>query len=787
MASDMRSSERYHRVVSNRSPSSFLSSVNGVTAPRQILQQSFMSDNNTSSAMKLTTVYDVVKGADMMTFDNDDMQSIFTATKSDVPIVTVMAPLFTEPATEYTKAVAEFITAAEPPELTIFGEEGLWPEEPEGVGDALHNIYKLWTAKVVNQLTTDIIAPTVVSAVKTNMLPLMTTGLNEAISETVKTELLPAMDAELQSKLAATIDGAALLIDVDGQSFAASISGENGPSESEVTFERVLAELTDKAGELSDLQGHMKKLRIAQKTLLDKEVKGWMDECETSNINTDESDDQKKAAVLKDRIKHIADIVKQTMEGIRGILVQYYSIPGKVANEKPFSQATFSLPKGIGGAPDPEVAGMLIAVVRKFIHQYPDQVWALIPYVERMFDDATTETPYCPPYLSDDYRDIPESMRSPFAVQNKIFYELLLQTDQHAVQKTLSTFSTGDNSTNMRVSCATEFDGLSVLEHMLHQHEQTGSKARMEMRNKFNVIYALFLTGDPCKVIEKQVRPLIKRARYLRLKVDYESTILPIAQAMPKRDMSFHTPMEKWAQTPPDDIKYNCLEQLDIFVSEIDRTTRNLGTYPKPPKSLDDQHSRAAQQHAAVYFVAHSHKPPPTSAPLGNTPKWSCAGKDCDHIIPDKVREVMMQKIKAKKPGQSIPSTLCSECLTTLKSKGSIMQQNGRVRKWGEGRPQYDRQKGKNAYKTDVKEAESKRDQNGHVPAAEQDKVAAKLEEESVTSITSITVNIDDLQAMIDADKSPAPSPAPSSAATPSQSVLVKFLMDMDAKAKAGK
>ena len=162
MASDMRSSERYHRVVSNRSPSFFLSSVNGVTAPRQILQQSFMSDNNTSSAMKLTTVYDVVKGADMMTFDNDDMQSIFTATKSDVPIVTVMAPLGTEPATEYTKAVAEFITAAEPPELTIFGEEGLWPEEREGVGDALHNIYKLWTTKAVNQLTTDIIAPTVV-------------------------------------------------------------------------------------------------------------------------------------------------------------------------------------------------------------------------------------------------------------------------------------------------------------------------------------------------------------------------------------------------------------------------------------------------------------------------------------------------------------------------------------------------------------------------------------------------------------------------------------------------
>jgi len=158
-----------------------------------------------------------------------------------------------------------------------------------------------------------------------------------------------------------------------------------------------------------------------------------------------------KLQILSDKITAVEASIISLNKNIRTVLTSYCNIPERVRQEQTISTTTIKLPdKLANGKPDPLVAEELVTVMIRLMCTYPDQLWAIIPALTRLVNDdvsdASNTEPWIPPLLESNYAEIPQQLFTFYVQHNKRLYDTLLNINRQAVQRALSTFSTGDDS-----------------------------------------------------------------------------------------------------------------------------------------------------------------------------------------------------------------------------------------------------------------------------------------------------------------------------------------------------
>ena len=495
-----------------------------------------------------------------------------------------------------------------------------------------------------------------------------------------------------------------------------------------------------------------------------------------------------KLQILADKITAVETSIVSLYKRIRTVLTTHCNIPERVRQELTLSTTTIKLPEKLAtGKPDPLVAEELQTVVLKLMCTYPDQLWAIIPALSRLitedFTDVSNTTAWYPPALSNDmnvphYADVPTELIVFFASHNKRLYDTLLNISRQAVQRSLSTFSTGDDSASQRrTTRAMKDDGISVIMWHIHFHEQSGYQIRCELASYLSYAHGAFSDGDPIHKVAA-VRKRVVQAMRLKIKIEYDMTIRRIAEVLRRRDVAFQAPMSAWMSCTDVTYQSDCIGLFDPFLAEIERAARNvadvlpalddknnkqaralfaqfsntidgsLDDMPDQASWADQLESESADDHA--YAAEYDGKRRPTSAGEPST-KWVCPVKDCGKPISAEGQAAHMERIKkAKANNRRCAQMLCSGCLMRLKDDGSITYETGAVRKWHDN-------KTRTANVAGVEKASQKAPKKATEPASDDvEERFARMIDQRFAQMAS------DIKSVREADE-PAPEPAPES------------------------
>ena len=481
----------------------------------------------------------------------------------------------------------------------------------------------------------------------------------------------------------------------DAQSVAAT---EVDESEREIE-----TNYTTSMEELANLAEILHKFEQALATLSDRQYglqESQLTECSIAEI--DDAADLKKADELSQQIETIGErirVVKQSIENvtdrIRAVLTIRCNIPEKVRAEFAITTIKEKLPEKLNGKPDPLVAEELISFINKLISTYPEQLWSIVPTLHRLISMDHTENSkssrWAPPKLRTKYDGVPYDLQPYYASHNQRLFDILVIMGSQAVQRSMSSFSTGDDDFALRrTSHADHADGVSVLAWHLHYHEQSGYQIRAELQNYLNYAHGAFVDKDPVEAV-KAIRKKLREAERLGIKLEYDMSIRRIVEVIRRRDVSFIAPMQHWISCPDPTKSNDCICFMDPLLAEIERIARNVSDVM--PNLTDKHHKQAAalftQFSSAVSNESQQGQQPQkqnSDQTQENQKKnqWTCPAKGCKHIFSKKQKDQHLERIKKAKSnsGRRVAKLLCDHHLAELKKNGSIEYENGIVRNW---------------------------------------------------------------------------------------------------------
>ena len=456
---------------------------------------------------------------------------------------------------------------------------------------------------------------------------------------------------------------------------------------------------------------------------------------ESEIIEVDDSDDDqadkqqrsidKQIEAIGERIKLVKQSIENVTGRIRTVLTTRCNIPEKVRAEFAISTIKEKLPEKLNGKPDPLVAEELISFIKKLISTYPDQLWSIVPTLHRLINMDHTESSkgerWKPPSLSTKYSEVPYELQPYYASHNQRLYDTLVIMGSQAVQRSMSSFSTGDDDITLRrTSHADQADGVSVLAWHLHYHEQSGYQIRAELQNYLNYAHGAFVDKDPVEAA-KTIRKKLREAERLGIKLEYDMSIRRIVEVIRRRDVSFIQPMQRWITCPDPSKSNDCISYMDPLLAEIERIARNVSDVM--PSLTDKHHKQAAalftqfssavseepQQQQQQQSQQHNHRKDEQT----QKSNWTCPVEGCKHVFSKKQKEAHMEKVKKSKAnkGHRVAQLLCDHHLAELKKNGSIKYANGFVRNWHERKQSgasanvaETTEKGKTTKKTDATE-----------------------------------------------------------------------------------
>lgn len=491
---------------------------------------------------------------------------------------------------------------------------------------------------------------------------------------------------------------------------AASVIDDVAPDHNEHLYERAMSGLCEFADMMEKYEAaadvyKAKYYEIQQVELLGVDAEGVQSMLDS--IDTSAPLLKSKLQILSDKITAVEASIISLNKNIRTVLTSYCNIPERVRQEQTISTTTIKLPdKLANGKPDPLVAEELVTVMIRLMCTYPDQLWAIIPALTRLVNDevsdASNTEPWIPPLLESNYAEIPQQLFTFYVQHNKRLYDTLLNINRQAVQRALSTFSTGDDSASRkRTTLAHKDDGISVIMWHIHYHEQSGYQIRCELASYLSYAHGAFSDGDPLQAVAA-VRKKLNQAVRLKIKIEYDMTIRRIAEVLRRRDVAFQGPMTDWMSCQDMSKQSDCISMFDPFLAEIERAARNVADVLP---SLNDKTNKQARALFAQFSntVSESFNEPPSNrgggggggggggkpkrqqSGGGDSKQWTCPVKDCGAIISATDQAGHLEKIKkAKSSGRRVAQILCRDCLTKLKTNGSVEYESGSIRKWHE-------------------------------------------------------------------------------------------------------
>eukprot|EP01051_Picozoa_sp_SAG22_P004611 SAG22_NODE_251_length_13703_cov_6.296582_6_plen_440_part_00 len=235
----------------------------------------------------------------------------------------------------------------------------------------------------------------------------------------------------------------------------------------------------------------------------------------------------------------------------------------------------------------------------------------LIPLLTREFaevgrDEATFEIPQ----LANGYEvdHIPKSLRAELRRQSVTLYKKLESSNYQAVRSTLFPLTVPEGGGI--VDGGNQFqalpnDGISVLTWFRLHHERSGYTERAKLRDFLHAIHGGFTKcRNPAVFIKDRVLKHIEKAKYLRIKVDYDATIKRICLVLKKRDMSvFLNVCNRWEHNKDQSTGEDALEALASFLSEVINVCKEHDDSAPSLKVLSDRDSNAASNQFDAYAV----------------------------------------------------------------------------------------------------------------------------------------------------------------------------------------
>lgn len=587
------------------------------------------------------------------------------------------------------------------------------------------------------------------------------------LTETIEHEILPVFNDKIQ-RLVQECNARVSAAQVTARDFAmraieaAEVRSIADATEIDESEREIETNYLTSMEELSSLAALMHKFEQALTTLSDRQYslqESQLTECTITEI--DDAADE-KAEKLSQQIETIGErikLVKQSIENVTGrirtVLTLRCNIPEKVRAEFAITTIKEKLPEKLNGKPDPLVAEELISFINKLISTYPEQLWSIVPTLHRLINIDHTESAkgerWTPPKLETKYEEVPYDLQPYYASHNQRLFDILVIMGSQAVQRSMSSFSTGDDDFSLRrTSHADHADGVSVLAWHLHYHEQSGYQIRAELQNYLNYAHGAFVDKDPVEAV-KTIRKKLREAERLGIKLEYDMSIRRIVEVIRRRDVSFIAPMQRWITCPDQSKSNDCISYMDPLLAEIERIARNVSDVM--PNLTDKHHKQAAALFTQFSSaVADEQQSQPQQRKNGETKEWTCPAKGCKHVFSKKQKEQHLEKIKKAKAnkGRRVAQLLCDHHLAELKNSGSLEYENGFVRNWHERKP-----KGASA---NVAETTNKKSNDKKTEAAESEMEDAikKAVDDHLAKVTS------ELGSMIqDAEAEPEPEPAP--------------------------
>ena len=602
--------------------------------------------------------------------------------------------------------------------------------------------------------------------------------LNTAIDATLTTIDTEITDAN-NLLTAAHNSMTALTAKLEEVEEAASVIDDITPDHNEQLYERATTDLCQLADMMEKYEAaanvyKAKHYEIQQEELLGVDAEGVQSMLD--GIDTSAPVLKSKVQILSDKITAVEASIVSLNKQIRTVLTNYCNIPERVRPEQTISTTTIKLPdKLANGKPDPLVAEELVTVMIKLMCTYPDQLWAIIPALTRLVNDevsdASNTEPWIPPLLESNYEEIPQQLFTFYAQHNKRLYDTLLNINRQAVQRALSTFSTGDDSASKkRTTLAHKDDGISVVMWHIHYHEQSGYQIRCELASYLSYAHGAFSDGDPLQAVAA-VRKKLNQAVRLKIKIEYDMTIRRIAEVLRRRDVAFQGPMSDWMSCQDVSKQSDCISMFDPFLAEIERAARNVADVLP---SLNDKTNKQARALFAQFSNTVSEsfneqpsnrgggggggggggKPKRQQPGGGDSKQWTCPVKDCSAIIPANDQASHLEKIKkAKASGRRIAQILCRDCLAKLKTNGSVEYESGSVRKW------HEKTASANVAEIETGEKQKKKQpKKAEPPSAIDMEAVSKLVDERFAEMATAVQSVHEA-----AEPEPEPAPAPES------------------------
>ena len=513
----------------------------------------------------------------------------------------------------------------------------------------------------------------------------------EELSNYIDSEILPILNQKIDNVIANCNDHIndiqRAAADAEERASLAATETNESNRELEQNYEAAMHELNELAiimnkfekalTQLNDQQYHLQEEQLTTCTVIEIDAES---EVEANKLSG-------KIEMISERIKRIQSSIDNATSRIRTVLTQRCNIPEKVRAEFAITTIKEKLPEKLNGKPDPLIAEELISFINKLISTYPEQLWSIVPTLHRLIsiDHTTKGEIWDPPSLENAYVDVPYELQPYYASHNQRLFDVLTIMGSQAVQRAMSSFSTGDDDISQRrTSHAVQADGISVLAWHLHYHEQSGYQIRAELQNYLNYAHGAFVDKDPVIAVTT-IRKKLREAERLGIKLEYDMSCRRIVEVIRRRDVSFVSPMQHWITCPDPSKQNDCICFMDPLLAEIERIARNVTDVM--PNLTDKHHKQAAALFTqfSSSVTDESPSPTPTKSADGKSKQWTCPVKGCNHLISKAKREQHLEKVKKAKSngkGRKVALALCDHHFAELKKNGSVEYDNGFIRKW---------------------------------------------------------------------------------------------------------
>ena len=386
-----------------------------------------------------------------------------------------------------------------------------------------------------------------ITEIITAVLDVLKVRHQQELSYYIETEVLPTLNEKIDNIIAECnarlSDFQREVAEAEERASVAATETNDSNRELEHNYETAMIELNELAIIMNKFEKALTQLNDQQYYLQEEQLDAVIevdDESEKAAAKQAE-----KIEIVGARIQRIQSSIENATGRIRTILTQRCNIPEKVRAEFAITTIKEKLPEKLNGKPDPLIAAELTSFINKLISTYPEQLWSIVPTLHRLINiDHTAKGELGdPPSLENGYSDVPYELQPYYASHNQRLFDVLTIMGSQAVQRAMSSFSTGDDDISLRrTSHASQADGISVLAWHMHYHEQSGYQIRAELQNYLNYAHGAFVDQDPVIAVTT-IRKKLREAERLGIKLEYDMSCRRIVEVIRRRDVSFVSPI----------------------------------------------------------------------------------------------------------------------------------------------------------------------------------------------------------------------------------------------------